>query len=73
MRALLLTSWVVLAGCQPQEAENITGRLVHVDVVSTYDDCAPARYVGVATDPASLTTMALVRNVTGRARVDLCG
>lgn len=46
MRALLLTSWVVLAGCQPQEAENITGRLVHVDVVNTYDDCTPARYVG---------------------------
>jgi hypothetical protein len=33
----------------------------------------PAQYVGVATDPATLTTVALTRNVTGRARVDLCG
>lgn len=33
----------------------------------------PAQYVGVATDPASLTTLALVRNVTGTKRVDLCG
>ncbi len=46
MRPLLLTSLVVLAGCQPQEAENITGRMVHIDIVSTYDDCTPQRYVG---------------------------
>jgi len=46
MRALLLTSLVVFAGCQPQEAENITGRLVHVEIVSTYDECTPRRYVG---------------------------
>ena len=33
----------------------------------------PAQYAGVATDPATLTTLALTRNVTGRKRVDLCG
>lgn len=32
-----------------------------------------AQYVGVATDPSSLTTLALTRNITGRKRVDLCG
>lgn len=34
---------------------------------------SPAQYAGVATDPSSLTTLALVRNVTGKKRVDLCG
>lgn len=33
----------------------------------------PVQYVGAATDPSSLTTLALTRNVTGRKRVDLCG
>lgn len=32
-----------------------------------------AQYVGAATDPATLTTLALTRNVTGRKRVDACG
>lgn len=32
-----------------------------------------AQYVGSATDPDTLTTLSLVRNVTGRKRVDLCG
>lgn len=31
------------------------------------------QYVGSATDPDTLTTLALVRNVTGRKRVDACG
>ena len=31
------------------------------------------QYAGAATDPDSLTTLALVRNVTGRKRVDACG
>jgi hypothetical protein len=31
------------------------------------------QYVGTATDPATLTTLALTRNVTGRKRVDACG
>ncbi|MCU1603346.1 MAG: hypothetical protein JWO22_4055 [Frankiales bacterium] len=32
-----------------------------------------AQYAGAATDPNSLTTLAIVRNVTGRKRVDACG
>lgn len=32
-----------------------------------------AQYVGSATDPATLTTLSIVRNVTGRERIDLCG
>jgi hypothetical protein len=32
-----------------------------------------AQYAGAATDPDSLTTLTLVRNVTGRKRVDACG
>jgi hypothetical protein len=31
------------------------------------------QYVGSATDPDTLTTLAIVRNVTGRKRVDACG
>lgn len=31
------------------------------------------QYVGVATDPATLTTMQLIRNVTGKKVIDLCG
>lgn len=31
------------------------------------------QYVGSATDPDTLTTLAVVRNVTGRKRVDACG
>ena len=31
------------------------------------------QYVGSATDPDTLTTLSLTRNVTGRKRVDLCG
>jgi hypothetical protein len=31
------------------------------------------QYVGAATDPSTLATLALVRNVTGRKRVDACG
>ncbi|HVT20327.1 MAG TPA: hypothetical protein VHE57_02910 [Mycobacteriales bacterium] len=33
----------------------------------------PAQYAGIATDPNTLTTMELVRNVGARKRVDLCG
>ena len=32
-----------------------------------------AQYAGSATDPSTLTTLSLVRNVTGRKRVDVCG
>ena len=32
-----------------------------------------AQYAGSATDPDTLTTLSLTRNVTGRKRVDLCG
>lgn len=32
-----------------------------------------AQFEGIATDPSSLTTLALVGNVTGDKRVDLCG
>lgn len=32
-----------------------------------------AQYAGSATDPQSLTTMSVVRNVEGRERVDVCG
>ena len=31
------------------------------------------QYVGSATDPDTLTTLSLTRNVTGRKRVDVCG
>ena len=31
------------------------------------------QYVGVATDPATLTTLSITRNVTGTKRIDLCG
>ena len=31
------------------------------------------QYVGSATDPDTLTTLSLVRNVTGRKRIDVCG
>lgn len=31
------------------------------------------QYVGSATDPDTMTTLAIVRNVTGRKRVDACG
>lgn len=31
------------------------------------------QYVGIATDPNTLTTLQLTRNVTGRKRVDVCG
>ena len=33
----------------------------------------PAQYASIATDPNTLTTLQLVRNVTGRHRVDVCG
>lgn len=32
-----------------------------------------AQYAGSATDPSTLTTLSLTRNVTGRKRVDICG
>lgn len=32
-----------------------------------------AQYVGIATDPNTLTTLQLTRNVRGRKRVDVCG
>ena len=32
-----------------------------------------AQYAGIATDPNTLTTLQLVRNVRGRHRVDVCG
>lgn len=32
-----------------------------------------AQYAGSATDPDTLTTLSLVRNVTGRKRIDICG
>ena len=32
-----------------------------------------AQYAGIATDPDTLTTLALTRNVRARARVDVCG
>jgi hypothetical protein len=32
-----------------------------------------AQYAGIATDPDTLTTLQLVRNVRGRKRVDVCG
>jgi len=32
-----------------------------------------AQYVGIATDPNTLTTLALSRNVRGRKRIDVCG
>lgn len=32
-----------------------------------------AQYAGSATDPDTLTTLSLIRNVTGRKRVDICG
>lgn len=31
------------------------------------------QYAGTATDPSTLTTLSLVRNVTGKKRVDACG
>jgi hypothetical protein len=33
----------------------------------------PAQYASIATDPNTLTTLQLVRNVVGRHRVDVCG
>lgn len=39
----------------------------------TVDSTGGTQYVGSATDPDTLTTLALVRNVTGRKRVDVCG
>ena len=33
----------------------------------------PAQYASIATDPNTLTTLQLVRNVLGRHRVDVCG
>jgi len=32
-----------------------------------------AQYPGIATDPDTLTTLQLVRNVRGRKRIDVCG
>ncbi|HWC33991.1 MAG TPA: hypothetical protein VG650_04095 [Mycobacteriales bacterium] len=33
----------------------------------------PAQYAGIATDPNTLTTLELIRNVGARKRIDLCG
>ncbi|HVT64266.1 MAG TPA: hypothetical protein VHD81_03870 [Mycobacteriales bacterium] len=33
----------------------------------------PAQYAGIATDPDTLTTLELIRNVGARKRIDLCG
>jgi hypothetical protein len=32
-----------------------------------------AQYANSATDPSSLTTLSIIRNVTGRKRIDVCG
>ena len=41
--------------------------------VATQTNGVAAQYAGAATDPNSLTTMSLVRNVLGRKRIDTCG
>lgn len=42
---LILLAMVVLTGCDVTE-EDFEGRLVHVDVVTTSDDCVPRRFSG---------------------------
>jgi hypothetical protein len=49
------------------------GDLVLPNPVAVDATGAGTQYAGTATDPSSLTTVAIVRNVTGRKRVDVCG
>jgi hypothetical protein len=49
------------------------GVLVLPNPVAVDATGAGTQYAGAATDPSSLTTISLVRNVTGKKRVDVCG